>query len=275
MPYFGYINGRTQPVDEIGVGVTDLGLLRGYGLFDYFLTYDGQPFRWDLYWARFSASAARMHLPLPLSQAEMHAVLLDLLARSGQPDVAFRLILTGGYAPDSITIGTPNLLILTEPIHPVPDWHYEEGIRLILHEYVREMAEVKSTDYKRIMLLAGELKAANAQDALYVKDGEISELSRSNVFLVVGNRLITPNRHILYGITRRTILDLAAPDFEVEERPVMLTELAQASELFTTSSNKKVLPIVAVGGQPIGNGRVGPVARLLKDRFVAYTAAGH
>ncbi|HEY0110739.1 MAG TPA: aminotransferase class IV [Fibrella sp.] len=267
MAYYGYFNGTIKPVDQIGVGVTDLGLLRGYGLFDYFLTYGGKPFQWDLYWERFRKSAERMNLPLPLTKEQTYPILLDLLTRSGQPDVAFRFVMTGGYAPDSITINSPNLLILSEPIHPIPDWQYERGIRVILDEYVREMAEVKSTDYKRVMLLSGTIQAAGAQDVLYHKDGEISELSRSNIFLVMGNRLVTPNRNILYGITRRTILDLTKADFQVEERPVLLSDLYEADEVFTTSSNKKVLPIVQIGDLQIGNGQVGPVSRQLLVRF--------
>jgi branched-subunit amino acid aminotransferase/4-amino-4-deoxychorismate lyase len=267
MAYYGYFNGTIKPVDQIGVGVTDLGLLRGYGLFDYFLTYGGKPFQWDLYWERFRKSAERMNLPLPLTKEQTYPILLDLLTRSGQSDVAFRFVMTGGYAPDSITISNPNLLILSEPIHPIPDWQYERGIRVILDEYVREMAEVKSTDYKRVMLLSGTIQAAGAQDVLYHKDGEISELSRSNIFLVMGNRLVTPNRNILYGITRRTILDLTKADFQVEERPVLLSDLYEADEVFTTSSNKKVLPIVQIGDLQIGNGQVGPVSKQLLVRF--------
>ena len=273
MPYYGYINGTIRPVDEIGIGVADLGLLRGFGLFDYFLTYNGRPFQWDFYWERFQKSAASMTLPLPVGKAETYAILLDLLARTNVPNVAFRFVMTGGYSPDSISIAQPNLMILTEPIHPVPDWQYERGIRLLLHEYVRDMAEVKTTDYKRIMLLAGAMRDSGTQDALYHKDGEISELSRSNIFLVMGNRLITPSRNILYGITRRTVIDLARPDFEIEERPIQLDELAAADEVFTTSSNKKVLPIVQIGDSPIGNGEVGPVAKLLLSRFKAFTEA--
>ena len=267
MPFYGYVNGTIQPVEDIGIGVTDLGLLRGFGLFDYFLTYNGQPFQWDLYWERFANSARRMTLEMPVTKDQTHAILLDLLARSGEANVAFRFVMTGGYAPDSISIVAPNLLILTEPIHPIPDQQYEQGIRVMLDDYVRDMAEVKSTDYKRIMLLAGAMRGAGVQDALYHKDGEISELSRSNIFLVMGNRLVTPNRHILYGITRRTIIDLARPDFEIEERPVLLSDLYDADEAFTTSSNKKVLPIVQIGDFRLGDGKVGPVSKTLLTRF--------
>ena len=225
--YYGYFNGNIAPTDQLGVGVTDLGLLRGYGLFDYFLTYNGRPFQWDWYWERFQNSAFRMHLPLPLGKAETYAIVMDLVERhnesGGVGDVGFRFVLTGGYSADSIGIERPNLLILTEPIHPVPTIQYEQGIKVILDEYVREMAEVKSTDYKRVILMAEAIRSAGASDLLYQKGGEISELSRSNFFIVKGDRLITPDRHILHGITRKTIILVAQSDFLVEERPLLLS----------------------------------------------------
>jgi branched-chain amino acid aminotransferase len=265
--HYGYFNGSVLPTNQISVGITDLSLLRGYGLFDYFLTYNGRPFQWDWYWERFRNSAASLRLPLPLGKDETYAVVMDLVQRTGQGDVALRFVMTGGYSPDSISIGTPNLIIMTEDIHPVPPVQYEQGIKVILDEYVREMAEVKTTDYKRVILKADEIRAARALDILYHKDGEISELSRSNFFIIKGTRLITPNRHILRGITRRTIMELAQADFEVEERPLLLSELYEADEAFTTSSTKKVLPITQVGEMMIGEGVVGPRSRFLLERM--------
>ncbi|MGF7217844.1 branched-chain amino acid aminotransferase [Spirosoma lacussanchae] len=265
--HYGYFNGTVAPTDQLAIGVTDLSLLRGYGLFDYFLTYNGRPFQWDWYWERFQNSASRMHLPLPLCKEETYAVVMNLIERNGGADVAVRFVMTGGYSADSISIEQPNLLILTEAIHPVPPVQYEQGIKVILDEYVREMAEVKSTDYKRVILMAEAIRAAGASDLLYQKGGEISELSRSNFFLVKGEKIITPNRHILHGITRRTVIGIAQADFRVEERPVLLSELYDAEEAFTTSSTKKVLPITQIGDLTIGDGKVGPKSKFLLERF--------
>jgi len=269
--HYGYFNGTIAPTDKLAVGTTDLGLLRGYGLFDYFLTYNGRPFQWDWYWERFQNSASRMHLPLPLDKEATYAILMDLIDRSveaGAPaDMAFRFVMTGGYSSDSITVERPNLLILTEEIHPTPLIQYEQGIKVILDEYVREMAEVKSTDYKRVILMAQAIKSAGASDLLFQKGGEISELSRSNFFIVKRDRLITPNRNILHGITRRTVMQLAQTDFEVQERPVLLSELYDAEEAFTTSSTKKVLPITQIGELTVGDGYVGPKSKFLLERF--------
>jgi branched-chain amino acid aminotransferase len=268
--YAAYFNGQIQPVEQTAVGLTDIGLLRGYGLFDYFRTYNGRPFQWPLYWSRIVNSAARMHLPLPVGADEAHAVVLDLLTRSGQPDIAVRLLLTGGYSPDSISVVQPNLLIIAEPVKVVPPAEYEHGIRVIVDDYVREMAEVKSTDYKHVIMLAEAMRSARAQDVLYERDGEISELSRSNFFIIRGNRLITSDRHILHGITRRTVLDLARPDFEIEERAVTLDEVYAADEAFTTSTIKMVLPVVQVGDRLIGSGKPGPGSRLLLARMQTF-----
>ncbi|WP_460671382.1 aminotransferase class IV [Larkinella ripae] len=267
MAYYGYFNGAILPVEQISFGITDLGFLRGFGLFDYFRTYNGRPFQWDWYWERFANSAAKMHLPVPLQKEEAHRVVMELVEKSGFPDVAIRFVMTGGYSPDSISVVAPNLLIMAEEIHPVPPVQFEEGIKVILDEYVREMAEVKSTDYKRVILLAQAIRSARASDVLYQKNGEISELSRSNFFLFKGDRLITPNRHILHGITRRTVLHLAQNDFQVEERPVLVSDLYDADEAFTTSSTKKVLPIVQVGDLTVGDGKPGKRTLFLLEEF--------
>ncbi|MCX6213536.1 aminotransferase class IV [Spirosoma sp.] len=275
--FYGYFNGTIAPTDQLSVGITDLGLLRGYGLFDYFLTYNGRPFQWDWYWARFQNSASRMHLKLPLGKDETYAIVMKLVERSNEAigktgkatptDVGIRFVLTGGYSADSISVEKPNLFILAEMIHPVPVIQYEQGIKVILDEYVREMAEVKSTDYKRVILMAEAIRAARASDILYQKGGEISELSRSNFFIVKGEKISTPDRHILHGITRKTVMQLAQSDFEVEERPVLLSELYDADEAFTTSSTKKILPITQIGELTIGDGHVGPKSKFLLERF--------
>ena len=76
MPYAQYFNDQILSNDTDLLKTNDLGLLRGYGMFDYLRTYQGVPFRWDDYWARFSNSARSLHLPLPLSQAETAEVQL-------------------------------------------------------------------------------------------------------------------------------------------------------------------------------------------------------
>ena len=265
MPHHCYLNGVVSPVETTNIHITDLGLLRGYGLFDYFRTYNGRPFQWDLYWERFERSAKLMRLPNPILKDDAYKVVLSLIKQSGLEDCGIRFVLTGGYSEDSMKMTKPNLLIISEDIHPVKPQEYETGIKVISHEYVRDYPDLKSTDYKHLMILQADIKEAGATDVLFYKRGYISELSRSNVFLVKNNVLITPNRKILRGITRKVVLELAKDHFKIEERNVTLKELLDADEVFTTSSTKKVLPITQIDNKIIADGKVGKTTKFLLD----------
>ena len=262
-----YFNGDFMPVEQASFQANDLALLRGYGMFDYFRTYNGVPFQWDWYWQRFENSAAALRLPLPLNQAEVADILAELYRLAQKPEVSYRFVLTGGYSPDSVSMVQPNLLILTENLPKDNPEGRVKGIKLLTYEFVRDMPEVKTTNYLHMIRLAQEMKSQNAADLLYHKDGEISELTRSNFFIFKGDTLITPDKNILHGITRRYVMELAAPLFKIEIRPLKMEELAEADEAFTTSSTKWVMPIVQIGRQIIGDGLPGPRTMQLWQLF--------
>jgi branched-chain amino acid aminotransferase len=260
-----YFNGTIMPADEVKLHHTDLGLLRGYGMFDYFRTYNGKPFQWDWYWERYERSAKLLRIPNPIDKEKAHEVVMKLIGLSGLSDCSFRFVLTGGYAPDSMSMKEPNLMIISEDLHANIPQEYETGIKVITYEFVRDIPEIKSTDYKHLLILQPDIKAAGAQDVLYHKNGDISELSRSNVFIFKNDVLITPDENALKGITRRTVLELAKPHFKIEIRPVSLQELLDADEVFTTSTTKRVLPITTVDDKKINGGVVGKNSKLLLE----------
>ena len=267
MPFYQYINGEIVPVDAPVLKTNDLGLLRGYGLFDYFRTYNGIPFRWNDYWARFVNSAKILKLPISKSKEEVSKILADLYAMSGEREVAFRFVLTGGYAPDSVHVVEPNFIIRTEPLPQDNPAGRKSGIKVLPYEYVRDMPMVKTTNYVHMVLMAEEMKNQGASDLLFHKGGEISELTRSNIFIFEGDKLITSDRNILFGITRKTVLELASTHFEVVVRAITLEETLAADEVFTTSSTKWVMPIVQIGDVLINGGIAGKRSLFLQDIF--------
>jgi D-alanine transaminase/branched-chain amino acid aminotransferase len=267
MRHFCYLNGELFPADEAQIHLNDIGLLRGYGLFDYCRTYHGTPFMPDLYLSRFFCSATQMQMEVPLAKPQIKDIMDELLRLSGFPDVAFRLLLTGGYTPDGITPGQPNLAIMTENVAQVDESKFTQGIKVITHEYLRDMPEVKSTNYIRLILLAKEIQAQKAADVLYHSHGEVSELSRSNLFFFKGDTLVTPHQNVLKGITRRLVLEIALDNFKIEQRTVTLPELLAADEVFTTGTTKKVMPIVQIDGHTVGRGKPGDRTRFLLDLF--------
>jgi len=267
MPFHLYFNGEISPLDSTIFKSNDLGILRGYGMFDYFRTYNGVPFRWDDYWQRFENSAKLLKLPLPLNQEEAAEILADLHALSGEPEVAFRFVLTGGYAPDSVHVVKPNFLIRTEALPQDNPAGLLKGIKVLPYQYVRDLPEIKTTNYVHMVLMADEMKEQGASDLLFYKDGEISELTRSNFFIFKGDTLITSDTNILRGITRKVVLELAKEHFKIEVRPLLYSELATADEAFTTSSTKWVMPIVQIGDNPVGDGKAGQRTLSLQDLF--------
>lgn len=269
--YYSWYNGKIDLTEKIQISTNDLGLLRGYGLFDYFRTYSGKVFQWDWYWERFETSAKLLKIPLAYAQSEIFGIMGELMAKTNKQEVAFRFLLTGGDSLDSSTMTSPNLLIRTEPIVEIAKASYENGISIITHNYTRDFPEIKSTDYKRVMLLQDEIKSTGATDVLYHSEGLLSELSRSNIFIVEDGIVKTPKTGILKGITRRTLIELAKTDIEIQETQLHVNDLFSADEIFTTSSNKKVLPITEIDGIKIGQGTCGEMTAQLLKRFIEFT----
>lgn len=273
MPHYQYFNSQIYPADALLFQSSDLGLLRGYSIFDYFRTYNGVPFCWDDYWQRFENSAGMLQLQVPVNKQEAATIVADLYKRSGEAEVAFRFLLTGGYTSDSVTMQSPNLLIRTETLSNDNRVARVKGIKVLPYEYVRDLPEIKTTNYMHMMLQAGKMKKEQAADLLYHKHGEVSELTRSNIFIIKKDVLVTPDRNILHGITRGVVIKLAASHLDVQVRPVAMEELLQADEVFTTSSTKSVLPVVQVGGQVIGRGTAGKHTLHLQQLFDELTTA--
>jgi branched-chain amino acid aminotransferase len=117
--------------------------------------------------------------------------------------------------------------------------------------------------------------AADAIEALYCNAaGVITECTTSNFFIFKGNQLITPVQDVLPGITRAAVLEIAGDLFEIVERPILRSELAEADEAFITSTTKEVMPIVRIDTQIIGVGRPGERTQRLQHSFQAYVAQG-
>lgn len=271
IPYSN-INGQIVNASEASLKVNDLAILRGYGIFDYFLVREGLPMFVDDYVNRFFNSARLMLLEMAITQNELKDQIHALIAANNMSNTGMRLVLTGGYADDGYTPVNPNLLILQHPMPKIPS--IDEGVKILLHGYQRELPEAKTINYLTGIRMLGEMKEKGAVEILYHDYGTIREAVRSNFFLVTqDDKVVTPNEQILWGITRKNVLTVANQHFEVEERKVNVQELRFAKEAFITSTIKGVLPVVQVGEQIIGDGKVGEVSRKLAQLLEAYNKA--
>jgi len=261
------LNGSPVPAAEASLHVSDLGLLRGYAVFDYFRIIEGIPLFIEDYLGRFERSVARLNLDLPFSQADLREQVLELITLNGATHAGMKLLMTGGYSEDGYSPANPNLLILMSP-YKKPDEHlYSEGATLITHEFVRDIPEVKTTNYAVAISLLPQQRKAGAIDILYHQNGLVSETARSSIFALKNGVLVTPGERILKGVTRKQVLDLARKHYDVVETNLSLSDVLQADEVFITSSIKGVMPIVKIDVTTIGSGRPGKVAKHLMDLF--------
>ena len=274
------VNGGLRQKYTASFRLDDLGLLRGYGIFDYFLVRQGVPMFFDDYTERFYRSARLLGLEVPVSTTELCQRIARLLEANREKDTAIRLLLTGGYADDSYTPIEPNFAIMQHPMPTVAPERYEEGIKLMLYRHLREVPEVKSTNYLTGILIREQLRQAGAPEVLYHDGRLVSESARSNFFIITAEGvLVTPADQVLHGVTRKHVLALARQaGIQVEERDLALSELSTAAEAFLTSTIKGVLPVVQIDDIRIGDGRPGPVSRGLRELWQNHVAdyiAGH
>jgi branched-chain amino acid aminotransferase len=267
-----YVNGNFVRADQAVLPINDLGIVRGYGVFDMLRTYNRVPFHLHDHLARLARSADQIDLPLPWSLAELESLVLKTHARNDFDNAALRIIVTGGPSPDLGTPqGNPSLVIMVMPISLPPSEHYERGCRATAVETVRERPTAKSLNYIGAIMAVQDATSKGAVEAIYLtKAGNITEGTRSNFFIFRGDQLITPAVDILPGITRQVILKLAPEYFDVVERTVAYDELAEADEAFISSSTKELLPIVQVNDQMIGAGVPGANTLKLLSKFRDY-----
>lgn len=264
-----YLDGRILPLSEAALSPLDIGLLRGYAVFDLLRTIDGRPFLLDEHLTRFRRSAAELGLTVPVTDERLAAVIDELLSLNGHTEATVRMVLTGGVSPDGMSFdpATPTLLILTHDLHELPADAYEKGSSLVTQRHVREFPEAKSTNYLTMLKHRPRALEAGATDLLYHDGRHISEAASASVYVVRGGRVCAPDDGVLEGTVGRFVLSLAAPDIEVEHGPIELAEVFSADEVFLTSTTRGVLPIVRVDDTPIGDGTPGPVTRELMRRF--------
>ncbi len=269
-----FLNDLFVPLADAKVSVEDIGILRGFGVYEALRSYGAEPFKLVEHLARFRRAAAAMGVTVPLMDAEIESAIRALIVQNipKNHDAVIRIILTGGRAAHGIEFNpsTPTFYILCEQLEPVPEEMLRRGARLIMHEHLRLFAESKTTNYAEAVSLQRERLQARALDVLYTWQGKVLECATSNFFIVKNNVVITAKNDILLGTTRAIVLDIAKNSRTVEERDVSVEQLYAADEAFLTASFKGVVPVVDVGARTIASGAPGPVTLRMMELFEEY-----
>jgi branched-chain amino acid aminotransferase len=228
----------------------------------------------DAHLERLKNSACQIGLHLSWSRAQMADIVARTLARNAFAEANIRIVVTGGPSADFTTPeNNPRLLVLISPLPELPAQWYRDGVKVITRVAERPLTGAKSINYIPATMALEAARRQGAIEALWVtRDGRVQEGTTSNLFIFNGQTLVTPGQEILPGITRRVILELAAPLFPVEIRDIQTEELFRASEVFITGTNKGLVPVVRIDAQIIGTGRPGENTRRLMAALRERTA---
>lgn len=266
MKEFNYFNGEILISEDTKIQVSDLAFLRGYGIFDFFRVINGKAIFMEDHLDRFENSAKIMGLPITENRHKLKEIISELIKLNQHDLLGVKLILTGGYSEDGFNPSEKSNLLITAK--PFTFTNPEAGLKLMSYEYRREIPEVKTLSYITPIRMLPELRKMQADDFLYFNDGLISESSRSNVFIVKNQKVITPKTDVLPGITRKYVIKVCHGIFEVEERDVSLSESLIADEVFITTSNQRILPVTQIDNHIFNGGQIGPVTKKLQQLLI-------
>ena len=225
------IDGQIVDESRALIPVTDLGLLRGDGIFEVCRLYDGVPYAFDAHIERFLRSAAGLRLEV--DALAFRADVDALIEARGQRDGMVRIVATRGG----------RRIVLVEPLPELPP---ALALELVTYAPVRLLDGIKSLSYGANMLASRLAREQGADEALLVTPhGRVLECPTSSFFLVSGAEVRTAplSDHVLDSITRRIVLSVV----DVREESIELTSVAHAEEAFVAATPYEVRPVARVG----------------------------
>ncbi len=273
-----YVNGEYLPEGEAKVSVFDRGFLFADGVYEVTSVLDGRLIDFEGHARRLERSLSELDMAAPVTMDELLEIHRELLRRNELVEGMVYLQVTRGAAadrdfafPDPEAVPS-SLVLFSQAKSLVANPAAKAGIKVISIDDQRWTRR----DIKTVQLLYPSLgkmmaKAAGADDAWMVEDGQVTEGTSNNAYIVKDGRIITRQlgHEILHGITRAAVLRFAREaQMQVEERAFTIDEAQSADEAFITSASTFVLPVVDIDGVALGGGRPGRVATRLREIYI-------
>ncbi len=271
------------PVAEARISVFDHGLLYGDGVFEGIRIYNGKIFKESEHVERIFESAKAIRLEIPMSRDEVRSAMLRTMEANGINGEGYiRLVVTRGVGSLGISVmhtACPMVFIIADKIALYPPEVYQRGLHCIVSSITRNhpnsvSPRVKSLNYLNNVMAKLEARDAGADEAIMLTfQGNISECTGDNIFLVRDGALLTPPtcEGILEGITRALVIELAKKrGIDVYEKAMIRHDLYVADECFATGTAAEIVPITQIDHRTVGDGKPGAITKQLTQDFIDY-----
>ena len=271
-----YVNGSYVPEEEAKVSVFDRAFLFGDGVYEVTAVLGARLVDFAPHLARLDRSLNEITLAAPLSHEALLALHLERVRRNRLDEGLVYLEITRGSAERDFAYpepASPNVVAFTQARPLIANPNAETGVKVVTIPDMRwKRRDIKSTSMLAQTMGKQEAKLRGAYEGWMVEDGTVTEGTSSSAFILDAKGVIRTQplgRHILPGVTRRSILKLAALEgVALEERPFSVAEALDAREAFMTAASAFVLPIVEIDGVAIADGRPGKVAKRFRALYI-------
>jgi branched-chain amino acid aminotransferase len=246
-----------------GISSYDNSLIyEGDSVYEVIRMVKGNPVFFNDHMSRLTASVRNQGKKMLADIPEIRRSIINLIRSEGKKNANLKIVF-------NYNGGSENYLVyLIEPTYPSPA-QYRNGVKGILYHAMRKDPGSKVINHRLRSSIYHRLILENAYEAILVNhNGEITEGSRSNIFFLVGGKLVTaPDKYVLSGITRKYILEICIQEqINVEFRCVGLDEMGNFESAFMTGTSPLVLPFNAIGDTAF-NVKV-PMIRHLREQYM-------
>jgi branched-subunit amino acid aminotransferase/4-amino-4-deoxychorismate lyase len=266
------------PVAEARVPILDWGFLRSDATYDVAHVWRGSFFRLEDHLDRFERSMEHLHLGPPYRRDEIRDILIECVRVSNLRDAYAEVICTRGIPKPGSRDPRDcenRFYAFVVPFIWIADPEKQgHGLHAIIGSKQRiapESVDPTVKNYHWLDLETGLLEAyERGGETVILTDAEdnVVEGPGFNVFAVHDGAISTPDHGVLEGITRRTVIELAAEhSIPIETRPIPAGSLRRGDEVFLSSTAGGIIPVTTVDGQAVGDGKPGPVTLRLRDAY--------
>ena len=279
-----WMNGNILPISQATIPVNDWGLVHSDITYDVVPVINGAFFRFEEYLSRFFSSMESLYLDPGMNKSEVQKALHQMVSQSGLRDSYVAMVCSRGrpkipgsrdprdcenhffaWCVPYVHVIKPEIIDqgatawISQNVYRIPEESVNPRVKNYhWGDFTQGIFEAKDNKYETVILLDF--------------DGNVTEGPGFNVFAVKDGVLITPDRGVLAGVSRKTVLEIA--DYlgiGTSIRPLSVDELLAADEVFLSSSGGGVIPIVRVNETIYGNGVKGPISVRLNETYWQWT----
>jgi D-alanine transaminase len=274
-----YVNGSYKPYASAHIHAEDRGFQFADSVYEVIEVLGGRIVDPTRHLARLDRSLSELRIPLPMSRGALMQVIATTIKRNRVRDGLVYLQVSRGAGPRDFAFPSPGTVAPTLVVIARSQSQAKIAAQAETGIAIKTMPDIRwgRGDIKTVMLLAACLakdaaRAEGAREVWFIDAaGNITEGASSNAWIVTAKGTLVTRQldeRILGGITRATLMDCASDQqIKVEQRPFSRQEALTAREAFVTSATNTVMPVVAIDGTKVGDGRPGPITRRLRSQF--------